>query len=117
VAGPINSLPHLFVESKCGSDRTRVSQIDWAKSEIGLRCRKSVVYSPDDESAPCFLYTWDDWLLFVEGESVVVRDERKSAERRASTRLGPCLYTTKQDRGADASMRIQLAFIPPRRKD
>jgi len=103
---PDLDLPMLFVESKCGGDRARVSQIDWAKSEIGLRCRKFVVYSPDDESASCFLYTWDDWLLFVEGESVVARDERKTAERRASTGLGPGLYTIKQDRGADASMRI-----------
>jgi hypothetical protein len=103
---PGTELPMLFVESKCGGDRTRESQNSWAKSEIGLRCRKFVVYSPDDEVAPCFLYTWDDWLLFVESEDVVARTERKNAERRASTGLAPGLYVIKQDRGADATMRI-----------
>ncbi len=98
-------LPMLFVESKVGGDRARISQIDWAKSEIGLRCRKFVVYSPDEESAPCFLYTWDDWLLFVEQEDVVARDERKKAERRASTGLAPGEYQINRS-GADARMRV-----------
>jgi hypothetical protein len=98
-------LPMLFVESKVGGDRARVSQISWAKSEVGLRCRKFVVYSPDDESALCFLYTWDDWLLFVEAEDVVARAERKSAERRASNDMIPGEYQINRS-GADARMRV-----------
>jgi len=104
---PENDLPMLFVESKCGADRTRETQKGWADSEVGLRCRKFVVYSPDDESSPCFLYTWDDWLLFVEGEDVVARDERKDAERRASIGLAPGTYVIQDDRGADATMRLE----------
>jgi len=102
---PDTDLPMLFVESKCGGDRTRESQNVWAKSEIGLRCRKFVVYSPDDEAAPCFLYTWDDWLLFVEGEDLVARAERKNAERRAATEMEPGEYQINRG-GADARMRV-----------
>ena len=64
-----NNLPMLFVESKCGNDRARDSQIEWADSEFGVGCCKYVVYTPDDSSAWCVLYTWDDWLLFVTDRS------------------------------------------------
>lgn len=102
---PDADLPMLFVESKCAEDRTRESQNEWAKSEIGLRCRKFVVYSPDPDGAPCFLYTWDDWLMFVEDEDVVARIARKDSERRASVGLAPGNYYTDRS-GVDAHMRI-----------
>jgi hypothetical protein len=82
----------LFVESKCGNDRARDSQIEWAGSEFGVGCCKYVVYTPDDSSAWCVLYTWDDWKLFVEGEDVVARAERKSKEKRATTEQLPGMY-------------------------
>jgi hypothetical protein len=104
---PDADLPMLFVESKCAGDRTRDSQSEWAKSDIGLRCRKFVVYSPNDnETGPCFLYTWDDFLTFVEREDVVARDHRKAAERRATTEMPPGEYAIVDGKGADAKMRI-----------
>lgn len=107
---PDADLPMLFVESKCDRDRTRDSQNEWAKSEIGLRCRKFVVYSPnDDEMSPCFLYTWDDFLTFVEREDVVARDNRKAAERRATTEMPTGEYVIVDGKGADAKMRIDDA--------
>jgi len=100
----------LFVESKCDRDRLRDSQNAWAKGEIGLRCRKFVVYTPnDDETSPCFLYTWDDFLTFVEREDVVARDNRKAAERRATTEMPPGEYIIVDGKGADAKMRIDDA--------
>jgi hypothetical protein len=95
---PDADLPMLFVESKCDADRTRESQNEWAKSEIGLRCRKFVCYTPDDDNAPCFLYTWDDWLLFVEQEDVIARIERHNKERAASVGLTPGEYTLSDAR-------------------
>ena len=86
------NLPMLFVESKCGNDRARDSQSEWAKSDFGVGCCKYVVYTPDDSSAWCVLYTWDDWLLFVEHEDVVARAERKSKEKRATTEQLPGMY-------------------------
>lgn len=104
---PDADLPMLFVESKCAGDRTRASQGDWAKSDIGLRCRKFVVYCPNDnETSPCFLYTWDDFLTFVEREDVVARDDRKAAERRATTEMPPGEYIIVDGKGADARMCI-----------
>jgi hypothetical protein len=103
-------LPMLFVESKCDRDRTRDSQNEWATSDIGLRCRKFVVYSPNDAAtSPCFLYTWDDFLTFVEREDVVARDTRKAAERRATTEMPPGEYIIVDGKGADAKMRIDDA--------
>jgi len=107
---PDAALPMLFVESKCDRDRTRESQNAWATSDIGLRCRKFVVYSPnDEETSPCFLYTWDDFLTFVEREDVVARDHRKAAERRATTEMPPGEYFIVDGKGADAKMRIDDA--------
>ena len=112
-------LPMLFVESKCDRDRTRASQNAWASSDIGLRCRKFVVYSPNDAAtSPCFLYTWDDFLTFVEREGVVARDSRKAAERRATTELPPGEYIIVDGKGANAKMRIDfltrpLTLLPP----
>jgi hypothetical protein len=107
---PDADLPMLFVESKCAGDRTRESQGEWAKSDIGLRCRKFVVYCPnDDETSPCFLYTWDDFLTFVEQEDVVARVQRKAAERRATTEMPPGEYAIVDGKGADAKMRIDDA--------
>jgi hypothetical protein len=107
---PEADLPMLFVESKCAGDRTRASQGEWAKSDIGMRCRKFVVYSPNDnEIGPCFLYTWDDFLTFVEREDVVARDHRKAAERRATREMPPGEYAIVDGKGVDAKMRIDDA--------
>lgn len=107
---PNVDLPMLFVESKCDHDRLRESQHGWATSDIGLRCRKFVVYSPNDEEmSSCFLYTWDDFKTFVEREDVVARDSRKAAERRATTEMPPGEYVIVDGKGADAKMRIDDA--------
>jgi len=75
-----------------------------------LRCRKFVVYSPNDsEMSPCFLYTWDDFLTFVEREDVVARDTRKAAERRATTEMPPGEYVIVDGKGADSKMSIDDA--------
>jgi hypothetical protein len=110
VPPPENDLPMLFVESKMGEDRTRESQNAWAKSEVGLRCRKYVIYSPDDKDADCFFYTWDDWMLFVEREDIVARMERKIAERRAGIDLDPGLYSVIGS-GAKGSLRIDVEGV------
>ena len=75
-----SELPTIFVESKQRTDRLRESQKDFAESEVGLRYRKYVCYTPALEDAQCFLYPWDDWLLFVEQENCVARVERKKVE-------------------------------------
>ena len=101
-----SELPMLFVESKCDADRTRDSQNEWAKSELGLRCKKYVIYTPSNiPSTPCFLYSWDDFLLFVEDENIVARVERKEQERATKRRMESGQYRCTRN-GVNAIMRV-----------
>jgi hypothetical protein len=106
---PDSPLPMLFVESKMGNDTLRESQNGWAKSEIGLRCKKYVIYADTTkDDAPLFLYSWDDYLQFVECENALDPANRKSAERAAARVLEPSLHVVQQETGgASAKVRVE----------
>ena len=85
-----SDLPMLFVESKCGSDRLRDTQKDFANSQFGLRASDDnalwVIYMSDDsDTTPCFAYSWNVYMQFVEGEGLIAREERKTEEMKART--------------------------------
>jgi len=108
VPPPESRLPTLFVGSKVGADTVRYSQNEFAKSEAGMRCRKYVIYGDgNDDGAPLIVYTWDDYLEFIEGENAIDGAARKSAERAANRKPEPCIYIVQQENGgARAAVRI-----------
>ena len=73
--------PTQHVESKCGLDKLRDTQIKWAAGDFAMRGRRCVAYSPDENSGPVFLYPWDDYVQ-MEKDGTLPRPPKKAKTER-----------------------------------
>jgi len=78
--------PRLAVEVKRRGDRVRASQKRWA-SEQGCLFHKFVLYFPDN-GGKCYLYPFDEYLLFERCRGILPHSDRKNF-RRKQTQVGP----------------------------